>query len=132
MFNYVFIIIIIISGVLVFLEVSKKQKAHFYKNLSKEQLRFEIIGILNSILIRQQSNSNYTYSVFNTHEEFLTYINNIKDKLKQNDDSVLIDLYHDFLPTGNFKELSINNEWSDDYIKLAKYFDVIYQNLTHQ
>ncbi|WP_299123580.1 hypothetical protein [uncultured Winogradskyella sp.] len=117
---------------MVYKQGSKKYSISFYKNLSDQQLYSELIGLLNSILERQNEESDYLHSNFNNHEEFLTYINKIKSKLKSNNKTTLENLELDFLPTSTFQELSISNDWSKDYLKLSKRFDLIHQVLTNR
>ena len=130
--NYIFIAIFVISAYLVYREGSKRYRLSFYNTMSEKQLYSEINGILNSILIRQAKHSNYATSKFHNHNEFIDYINAIKTNLKNNNKEAIEQLYLDFLPTGMFNDLAINNGWPQDYLKLSKRFDLLYETLINK
>lgn len=124
--NYLFIIIFIISGFLVFLQNRLKYQSHFYENLSIKQLYSESIGIVNSILKQQKEISNYRFSNFKNHNDFNETLLDLKKKLKTNNPEAIEILNTYFKTSGNFEQLADNNKWIPEYNKLHQRFQLIY------
>lgn len=71
------------------------------------------------------NNPNLTWSYFKDKESCLKEIDSIILKLKQKNPSAIKDLESLFMPTCTFQDLSLDNGWGEDFLKLAEQFDNI-------
>ncbi|NOU89758.1 hypothetical protein GC102_28995 [Paenibacillus sp. LMG 31460] len=80
---------------------------------------WEVSNLINS------SNTNITWSRFNTVEEVLSTLDTYIKRLNQLDNAVISEIELLFAPTGSIQEISICSGWSNEYKKLSSRFDVI-------
>ena len=64
-------------------------------------------------------------SSFNTNKEVIDCIDDHIKKLSNSDTSEIDDLIVLFLPTSDFQEISISNGWSEEYLEIARAFDIL-------
>ena len=126
---YWLITAIIIGAIFTYLNNQKKFVDSFYKNHSDEQLAKEIILILNKILDFHDKNSNFIYSGFENYDDFKQEIDYYNNALNKNDYDSIYKLSTKFAPTASFQELSMVNNWHNDYLILSNRFDIIYNIL---
>lgn len=92
----------------------------------------EIIKLAEIIKSRITLDTNLMWTYCTSIEELITEIDfNIKF-LEINDEQGLEFFQLSFLPTGTFQEISIQNGWSEEYLKLASQFENIYKNLKYK
>lgn len=86
----------------------------------------DLIDILNVLKAKFTDNSDMLWTSYETakevRDELATYI----DQLKKGDESCLENLNMHFLPTSTFQEHSLQNGWTQEYMKLSEKFDSIY------
>jgi len=87
----------------------------------------EIIALLTEIKNKVKDDSDVVWTRFNTVDELRGHIDNCISRLNQGDKNVIKDIDIDFGPTSTYQELSIQNGWSDDYMRLATQFDNLYK-----
>jgi hypothetical protein len=87
----------------------------------------EIIDLLTEIKNKITDDSDVVWTRFNTVDELRKHLDNYILRLNQGDKKVINDINIDFAPTSTFQELSIQNGWSEDYIRLASKFDRLYE-----
>lgn len=87
----------------------------------------EIIDLLTEIKNRITDDSDVVWTRFSTVDELRGHIDGCISRLNQGDKTALRDINIDFSPTSTFQELSIQNGWSDDYLRLATRFDNLYK-----
>lgn len=84
------------------------------------------IGILVRVRIFITDDSDMMWSAFEDPEDLRKEIDDIIEGLKSGDFAKMETAHLDFLPTSAFQEHSMQNGWSDDYLKLAEQFDHLY------
>ena len=88
----------------------------------------KMIEILITVREKISGNTNLIYSGFDTIDDLIKHIddslNNLRYKNIEHFDSIKCD----FLPTSLYQELSLDNNWGDEFIKLAGEFDKSYEN----
>ena len=63
------------------------------------------------------------YSGYENYESASKEIENYINRIRKNDISVIKDLELHFAPTGKFQELSMENNWENEFIEMSKIFD---------
>lgn len=71
--------------------------------------------------------SDLVWTSFETAEELRKEIDGFISRLNHGDKEVIKDVYIHFLPTSTFQEHSMQNGWTEEYMKLAERFDKIYE-----
>lgn len=87
----------------------------------------EAADILLKIRQKITDDSDLVWTSFETADELRKEIDGFISRLEQGDKKVIKDIYIHFLPTSTFQEHSMQNGWTDDYLKLAEQFDKIYE-----
>ena len=87
----------------------------------------EIIDILAQIKDKVADNSDTSWTHFDSGAELKRHIDQLIVRLREGDSSVLHDINLEFLPTSTFQEHSLQNNWSEAYLKFADQFDKIYE-----
>lgn len=90
----------------------------------------EIIKLVEIIKSKITSDTDLMWTHYSTIEELITEIDFNSKLLKVNNKQGLEFFRMSLLPTGTFQEISMQNGWSQEYLKLASQFDIIYENLT--
>jgi hypothetical protein len=88
----------------------------------------ELIDLLTEIKKKITDDSDVVWTRFNTVDELRKHLDKYILLLNQRDKKVINDINIDFAPTSTFQELSIQNGWSEDYIRLASKFDRLYEH----
>ena len=104
-----------------------------YIQKKKEEINLEnmleIIKLVEIIKSKITSDTDLMWTHYNSIEELITEIDFNSKLLEAKNDQGLEFFLMSFLPTGTFQEISIQNGWSEEYLKLAAQFDTIYENL---
>ncbi len=104
----------------------------FYKkktNHDKIQLAQELIGILKAVKANIHEDSDCMWSYFETPHQAQNEIDQYVAELEVGNLSSLIDISTHFAPTSGYQELSLQNGWGDEYMKLSERFDKIQSKL---
>ncbi|MDP3267804.1 MAG: hypothetical protein Q8M40_02020 [Legionella sp.] len=87
----------------------------------KKKYLIQVIDILEEIIsIIQVSNPNPLYSGRSIADDAICDIKNMSTKLQCNDATVIENLKLLFAPTNSLQDISIDNNWADEYLELAE------------
>lgn len=90
----------------------------------------EIIKLVEIIKSKITSDTDLMWTHYSSIEELITEID-LNSKLLGVSNKQGLEFFRmSLLPTGTFQEISMQNGWSQEYLKLASQFDIIYENLT--
>lgn len=89
----------------------------------------QIINILLKIRERITDDSDLVWTSYETADELKNEIDKYVLELRDGNEKLIKNLNIHFLPTSTFQEHSIQNGWTDEYIKLAAHFDEILNKL---
>ena len=89
----------------------------------------EIADILQIIRSKIDGTTDINGTQFDMRDELTTYLETCINALRKLDYSCLKELKIDFLPTSTFQELSMNNAWGEEYIRLSSRFDELYSSI---
>ncbi|WP_343636128.1 hypothetical protein [Fluviicola sp.] len=106
----------------------------FFKFLKKQpkeltsddqEILLQILEIIKSTI---NPETELIFSYFESVEKLIRELDELSEAVKNGNLESLEELSMHFAPTSSFQELSIQNGWSDEYLKLAESFDRIYSN----
>jgi hypothetical protein len=63
--------------------------------------------------------------------ELAVEVREVMEELKSSNVQHLGVLKFHFIPTGNYQEISMKNNWDEDYLMMASDFDSIYHRIIH-
>lgn len=86
----------------------------------------ELIDILEQIKDKVADDSDMLWTRYDSGAELKREIDQFIVRLREGDFSVLHNINVEFLPTSTFQEHSLQNNWSEAYLKFADQFDKIY------
>jgi len=86
----------------------------------------ELIEILNKVKGRFTDDSDLLWTSYKTAKELRDELDVYIEQLGKGDKSCLENLNMHFLPTSTFQEHSLQNDWTNEYMKLSEKFDSIY------
>ncbi|SFD35407.1 hypothetical protein [Flavobacterium phragmitis] len=89
----------------------------------------EVIKVLQVVKSKITSEIDLLWTHYNSVEELRSEINRIDYLLKDKNEKGLELLGYLFAPTGTFQEISMQNEWIEEYINLSSEFDTLYKIL---
>ncbi len=93
--------------------------------MTKEITR--LIEMLKQIKSRTGKDADTSWSSYDDPQEIREELDEYISKLTEGNEDVLDTLNILFAPTSTFQELSIANDWSDEYLAMAEEFDKIYE-----
>ena len=93
--------------------------------MTKEITR--LIEMLKLIKSRTGKDADTSWSSYDDPQELRDELDEYISKLTDGNEEVLDTLNLLFAPTSTFQELSIANDWSDEYLAMAEEFDKIYE-----
>jgi hypothetical protein len=93
--------------------------------MTKETIR--VIEMLKQIKSRTGKDADTSWSSYDDPQEIREELDEYISKLTDGNEEVLDTLNILFAPTCTFQELSIANNWSDEYLAMAEEFDKIYE-----
>ena len=88
-----------------------------------------LIDILNNVKEKFTDNSDMIWTSYETAKEVRNELDSCIEQLDNGDKSCLETLNMHFLPTSTFQEHSMQNGWTNEYIKLSEIFDSIYAKI---
>ncbi|RFZ91907.1 hypothetical protein D0C36_10685 [Mucilaginibacter conchicola] len=91
-----------------------------------------IIQILAIVKDKIDDQSEMIYSTWDTPQEAIEEIDDCIKKMLDGDFSILLTLEMFFMVTGPFQELSMQNGWSKEYLKIARQFDAVVLKLKNK
>jgi len=86
----------------------------------------ELIQILKKVKERFTDDSDLLWTSYETAKELRDELDVYMEQLSKGDKSCLENLNMHFLPTSTFQEHSLQNDWTNEYMKLSEKFDSIY------
>lgn len=86
----------------------------------------ELLQILEAIKTTLTPETSLILADFESVEKLIEELDQMSEGIILGKIECLEDLNIHFLPTSGFQELSIENGWSDEYLKLSESFDRIY------
>lgn len=89
----------------------------------------QVKEIIETIKTKITSDTDLMWTNYNSSEELIAKINLNSILLEENKKAGLEFFQLLFLPTGTLQEISIQNGWSEEYLKLAAEFDSIYEKV---
>lgn len=102
------------------------QNKKLYADLTKE-----LIEILVAVRAKIDNGSDCDWSYFQSPQEAHNEIDKYISELQNGDLGSLSVISMHFAPTAGYQELSIQNNWSDEYLQLADKFDLIETKLSN-
>jgi hypothetical protein len=81
-----------------------------------------LLELLNRVIVLLKNSEDTAYA-FETVDAGLRICGNELDKLAENGEIALDEISFLFIPTGDFQEISLANNWADEYLALASSFD---------
>ncbi len=92
----------------------------------------DLVDILNIVKAKFTDNSDMLWTSYETAKEVRDELDDCIEQLSKGDKSCLENLNMHFLPTSTFQEHSLQNGWTEEYMKLSEKFDNIYaRNKNH-
>ncbi|MBC7487821.1 MAG: hypothetical protein H7282_13845 [Cytophagaceae bacterium] len=93
--------------------------------MTKETTR--LIEMLKQIKSRTGKDADTSWSSYDDPQEIREELDEYISQLTEGNEEVLNTLNLLFAPTSTFQELSIANNWSDEYLAMAEEFDKIFE-----
>lgn len=88
-----------------------------------------LIDILKQVKERFADSSDMLWTSYETAKEVRDELDVYIEQLTTGDNNCLDNLSIHFLPTSTFQEHSLQNGWSNEYMKLSEKFDSIYAKI---
>lgn len=98
-------------------------KIPFYSDFQK------VRQILETIKAWTTDETNTLWAGYDCGKEFLIDLNADIEKIRFCDFETLERLKMEFAPTSTYQEVSLSNDWADEYLKLAEQFDSLYMRI---
>jgi len=92
-------------------------------------MTLELIDILNKVKEKFTDDSDLLWTSYETAKEVRNELDVCIEQLGKGDKSCLENLNMHFLPTSTFQEHSLQNNWTNEYMKLSEKFDSIYAKI---
>ncbi|HEY1196898.1 hypothetical protein [Flavobacterium sp.] len=89
----------------------------------------EVFKILNIIKSKISQETDLLWTNYNSAEELIAEINIIDNLVREKNRKGLEALEYLFAPTGTLQEISMQNDWIQEYLNLSSKFDTLYENL---
>ena len=86
----------------------------------------DLVDILNFVKAKFTDNSDMLWTSYETAKEVRNELTSYINQINKGDKSCLENLNIHFLPTSTFQEHSLQNGWTEEYMKLSEKFDNIY------
>lgn len=96
---------------------------------NKESDWVEVFKILDIIKSKITQETDLLWTNYNSKEELIAEINIIDNLVREKNRKGLEALEYLFAPTGTLQEISMQNDWIQEYLNLSSKFDTLYKNL---
>lgn len=101
-------------------------KIPFYSDFQK------VRQILETIKNWTTDETDTVWAGYDNGKEFLIDLNTDIEKMSFCDFETLDKINMEFAPTSTYQEISLSNGWSEDFLKLAEQFDILYNVIKKQ
>lgn len=88
-----------------------------------------VLEILDVIKSKINVETDLLWTNYNSAEELIAEIKIIDNLLRDKNKKGLESLGYLFAPTGTLQEISMQNDWIQEYLNLSLKFDTLYENL---
>lgn len=88
-----------------------------------------VIKVLEIIKSKITTETDLLWTNYNSVEELIVEINEIHNLLRDKNRKGLESLRYLFAPTGTLQEISMQNDWIQEYLNLSLEFDTLYEHL---
>jgi len=95
----------------------------------KTKLTLELIEVLKAVKANIKDDADCIWSYFETPQDAQNEIDRYVAELEKGNLNSLHEISVHFAPTAGYQELSLQNGWSNEYIKLSERFDKIESGL---
>jgi hypothetical protein len=93
----------------------------------------ELLKLLEIIKSKITDDTDLMWTSYNSAEKLIAKIDLNSKLLENSNNQQSLEFFqHLFAPTGTFQEISMQNGWSDEYLKLASEFDTLYEKLINK
>lgn len=96
---------------------------------NKESDWVEVFKILDIIKSKITQETDLLWTNYNSVEELIAEINIIDNLVREKNRKGLEALEYLFAPTGTLQEISMQNDWIQEYLNLSSKFDTLYKKL---
>lgn len=114
-------------------QIKSNTDKNAFDTLSKQIVGFndfqEIGQLLRRLRAKIQDNTNVLWTHFNDTKSFIEDIESDIKAIENCDRKTLEKIKINFLPTSTYQEISLSNNWGDEFLKMASEFDSIYDSL---
>lgn len=90
----------------------------------------DIIGILKTVKANVGNESDCNWSYYQSPQEVHSEIDKYIAELERGNPGPLSEIRIHFAPASGYQELSMQNNWSEEYLELAERFDMIESQLS--
>ena len=97
--------------------------------MTVSQATEDIISILETVLAKVTDDTDVIWAGYRTPSEMRDMLTQYLMELRLGNLTSLWDINIRFAPTGTFQEHAIQNEWSEEYLRLSSRFDELYEIL---
>lgn len=89
----------------------------------------EVLKLIEIIKSKITADTDLMWTSYNSVEELITEID-LNSKLVENNNKQGLEFFrHLFAPTGTLQEISMQNDWIQEYLNLSLEFDTLYEHL---
>lgn len=88
-----------------------------------------VIKVLEIIKSKITAETDLLWTNYNSVEELIVELNEIHNLLRDKNRKGLESLRYLFAPTGTLQEISMQNDWIQEYLNLSLEFDTLYEHL---
>ena len=115
-------------------QIKSNTDKNAFDTLSKQIVGFndfqKIGQLLRRVRAKIQDETDVLWTHFNDTKSFIEDLECDIKAIENFDKKTLEKIKINFLPTGTFQEISLSNNWGDEFLKIASDFDSIYDSLT--
>ncbi|BDU23914.1 MULTISPECIES: hypothetical protein [unclassified Flavobacterium] len=89
----------------------------------------EVLKLIELIKSKITADTDLMWTSYNSIEELIAEID-LNSKLVENNNEQGLEFFrHLFAPTGTLQEISMQNDWIQEYLNLSLEFDTLYEHL---
>ncbi|MCC7520494.1 MAG: hypothetical protein IT220_02565 [Flavobacteriaceae bacterium] len=107
-------------------------KEYVLEFLNESQIQFKLLQILWQIFRQIKNDSDTNIAGYKNYQHARQDVEELIEKIRKDDSSVMSDLDLRFAPSGKFQELSISNNWYDKFLNLAEQYNNYRVNTTQR
>ena len=115
-------------------QIKSNTDKYAFDTLSKQIVGFndfqKIGQLLRRVRAKIQDDTDVLWTHFNDTKSFIEDLESDIKAIENCDRKTLEKIKINFLPTSTYQEISLSNNWGDEFLKIASNFDSIYDSLT--